>query len=379
MKHAIEKIQIISANYTPPMHSGYLFESKKVYAESPERTLIGNLVFGEKFFVPYFTISWNYLEIEDFSRLMQVAETDEETVRYFDSFANKYKVAKFAIQQPTYNRLHYKNGEIIGVIGVEMVFDGTLNDISVIRVAFNLNGGSGTVPSTIVGYQGEDVPLPAESNTIVAPNGYKLAKWNTESDGSGRDYVLGGYISLSSNVTLYAQYIPNYNYVLSFDYGVAEPALDENGEQITQKNVVYGASVGTLPTPVFDLIDYDNQSLTEPYTFFGWYTMVNNNGVENPRGTQYTASTIYQVSKNITLHAYIKGDFKTISFASNGGTAVSSISQRYDLPIEEPKKPTRQGYVFEGWYKDNNTFKNKFSFNKMPPIDITLYAKWGKE
>lgn len=379
MAHNIERIQIVSAKYTAPMHRDYLFENKKVYVESPERTIVGNMVFGEKFFVPYFTVSWNYLPIEQFNALMKVSETDEETVRYFDSFSNEYKVGKFAIQQPKYSRLHFEKGKIVGAVGIEMVFDGTLNDIATISVSFDLNGGYGSTPATIVGYQGEDVVLPAESTSIVPPNGYKISSWNTKADGSGTKYAVGGWLSLSANITLYAIYEPSTSYVLSFDYGVADAEKDSDGNDITQKTVSYGTVVGALPTPVLKKIKYNGEEMQEPYTFNGWYTIVNNNGTGAPQGTQYTANTVYNVQKNITLHAFLQGVLYYISFSSNGGTIVDSITQQYNLPIYEPKEPTRTGYKFVGWYTDNGTFNSKFTFNKMPPANVQLYAKWERE
>ncbi|ERJ12784.1 InlB B-repeat-containing protein [Haloplasma contractile] len=69
------------------------------------------------------------------------------------------------------------------------------------------------------------------------------------------------------------------------------------------------------------------------------------------------------------------GGEPTITFDSNGGTDVQSITQGYGTTFQEPDSPTRYGYNFEGWYKDSN-LTQEYSFSTMPSSDINLYAKW---
>lgn len=64
----------------------------------------------------------------------------------------------------------------------------------------------------------------------------------------------------------------------------------------------------------------------------------------------------------------------TITFDSNGGSKVSPITAMAGSPIYEPK-PTKTGYYFGGWYRDQD-FKQKFTFTTMPSYNLTLYAKW---
>lgn len=65
----------------------------------------------------------------------------------------------------------------------------------------------------------------------------------------------------------------------------------------------------------------------------------------------------------------------TISFVSNGGSDVASIVAKKGEKITEPSKPSREYYVFKGWYGDEN-LTSKYVFLSMPASDITLYAKW---
>lgn len=68
-----------------------------------------------------------------------------------------------------------------------------------------------------------------------------------------------------------------------------------------------------------------------------------------------------------------------ISFDSNGGSCVKSISGLSGNAITAPENPTRAGYIFKGWYSDTDFTKEYIIPNKMPNFEnrgIVLYAKW---
>ena len=68
----------------------------------------------------------------------------------------------------------------------------------------------------------------------------------------------------------------------------------------------------------------------------------------------------------------------TITYDSRGGTDVMANNQMYGELLEEPEPPTREGYVFTGWYKDNACYElwdvNKDTIES----DMMLYAGWQK-
>ena len=68
----------------------------------------------------------------------------------------------------------------------------------------------------------------------------------------------------------------------------------------------------------------------------------------------------------------------TVTFNSNGGTAVESITGvAHNSRIAEPAAPTRLGYIFGGWYKQKE-LADVWRFNRDRVVaDITLYAKWN--
>ena len=66
----------------------------------------------------------------------------------------------------------------------------------------------------------------------------------------------------------------------------------------------------------------------------------------------------------------------SVSFFTNGGSAVTTRSVQQGGVITASPETTRESYVFDGWFTDNNTFASKVSFPYTPTGNITLYAKW---
>ena len=64
-----------------------------------------------------------------------------------------------------------------------------------------------------------------------------------------------------------------------------------------------------------------------------------------------------------------------INFVSNGGSTVDLINVKDGEPATKPEDPTYLGYEFLGWYTEQ-TFDNKFNFDKPVDKDTTLYARW---
>lgn len=71
----------------------------------------------------------------------------------------------------------------------------------------------------------------------------------------------------------------------------------------------------------------------------------------------------------------------TITFDSKGGSAVQPIKASAGAVITAPTDPTKDGFVFAGWYEstDGGTTLSDtaFSFSYMPARVFTLYAKWA--
>ena len=73
------------------------------------------------------------------------------------------------------------------------------------------------------------------------------------------------------------------------------------------------------------------------------------------------------IGENPTTH--------TVTFNSNGGTEIAPKEVVSGVKIKAPSTPTKDKYLFRGWYEDS-TFSKKFDFNTPITDNITLYAKW---
>ena len=68
----------------------------------------------------------------------------------------------------------------------------------------------------------------------------------------------------------------------------------------------------------------------------------------------------------------------TVTFDSKGGTDVIAQDKMYGDHVDLPEPPTREGYVFTGWYADVNCVNVWDMENYIVNDDLTLYAGWEK-
>ncbi|MGE7947468.1 InlB B-repeat-containing protein [Lysinibacillus sp. NPDC093688] len=109
-----------------------------------------------------------------------------------------------------------------------------------------------------------------------------------------------------------------------------------------------------------------NPQKKEGRTFLGWF-----------EDEDFTKDWDYTVVQPMTIYA--KWSHYAVTFDSNGGSKVPSIMVAYNEKMEAPSNPVKEGYAFEGWYKDKE-LKELWDFDQdVVKKDITLYAKWKKE
>ena len=110
----------------------------------------------------------------------------------------------------------------------------------------------------------------------------------------------------------------------------------------------------------------------EGYYFYGW-------SLDDTFTTR--ANNLFTTTENVTLYAeWGKEEKYLLSFETNGGSKIDSVLYYPNAYLAAPENPTRNNYVFAGWYKDEALTK-AFSFNaapQMPSNAMTLYAKWEK-
>lgn len=70
--------------------------------------------------------------------------------------------------------------------------------------------------------------------------------------------------------------------------------------------------------------------------------------------------------------------FYTVSFDTDGGTAIPAQEVRSGQNATKPADPTKSGYVFDDWYAED-TFTTVFDFDDAITADTTVYAKFEAE
>ena len=187
----------------------------------------------------------------------------------------------------------------------------------------------------------------SESITLVDPSktGYTFAGWYSDFDLS---QVADTTIATGSigNLEFYAKWNA---IVYTVDYVLYEGVNGDNPTSYTIEDEI------TLCAATRD-----------GYSFGGWFT---DSAFENAIDKIALGST-----GNMTLYAkwYYIG---TVSFVTNGGSAIESVTQEYGTVLVAPEDPVRDHYTFVGWYSDE-ALQNEYVFSTMPDIDFTLYAKW---
>ncbi len=135
------------------------------------------------------------------------------------------------------------NGEFLGcqsvtgLAGIEEITDWeqaakdvTIESLAAYTLTYNANGGSG-VMAGVSGLAGDGVVvLPS---AFTAPAGFVFSGWNTRADGSGTAYAPGATVTLTGDMTLYAQYKAD------------APEIEEEKKELPQTSG--GSAAMTLP------------------------------------------------------------------------------------------------------------------------------------
>ena len=189
-------------------------------------------------------------------------------------------------------------------------------EINQYTIAFDTNGGSEIAPIT----QDYGTEITAPDNPTR--KGYTFKGWDKEIPET----------MTAENITVKAQWEIN-QYTITFD--------TNGGSEIAPITQDYGTEI-TVP---------DNPT-RKGYTFKGW-------DKEIPETMP---------AENITVKAQWEINQYTITFDTNGGSEIDSITQDYGTAITAPADPTRKGYTFKGWDKEIP--------ETMPAENFTITARW---
>ena len=91
----------------------------------------------------------------------------------------------------------------------------------------------------------------------------------------------------------------------------------------------------------------------------------------------YSNNEVKQALTNAGVSAgIIKPANPTVTFDSKGGSDVAAKPVKNGDAISAPDAPTKDGYIFAGWYTDE-ALTEKYDFSKAVKDDMTLYARWN--
>ena len=131
------------------------------------------------------------------------------------------------------------------------------------------------------------------------------------------------------------------------------------GLEVADLSVEYNGKVVAPPDPTIS-----------GYTFGGWY--IDNYTFENLFDFTNTS-----ITENLTLFAKWTINSNTVTFNSQGGSEVTSITAEYNSILTTPATPSQTGYTFDGWYKEAECINAwNFTIDKITENTI-LYAKWS--
>ena len=127
-----------------------------------------------------------------------------------------------------------------------------------------------------------------------------------------------------------------------------------------------GSDVPSLTQIELSVAEIPDDPIKSGYQFMGWYE-------ESELINLYVFGVMPE--NDITLYAKWEATEVTVTFESNGGSELSSMTLNVGATLTLPPDPTKDGYDFMGWYVDA-ALTNAFDLITMPSYDLTLYAKW---
>ena len=161
---------------------------------------------------------------------------------------------------------------------------------------------------------------------VPSRQGYQFTDWYLD------DTKYDFNTAVTGNMTLTAKWTAN-SYTITFD--------TDGGSKIDPITQDYGTQITAPADPT-----------REGYTFIGWDKAI----------------PATMPAEDLTVTAQWRINRYTVTFDTDGGSAVASITQDYGTAITAPADPTREGYTFIGW--------DKAIPATMPAGDMTITAKW---
>ena len=128
-----------------------------------------------------------------------------------------------------------------------------------------------------------------------------------------------------------------------------------------------------LPDGTYDEANAEVENLSGKFEALAAVT-AKDYGSHYPTNDAGTKQNI-KIEKNLTIDVKYDLDNHTLTFETNGGSAIDPVTVRHGNAVARPTDPTKDKYTFIGWYVDPE-FTEEYDFATVLEADKTIYAKF---
>ena len=128
-----------------------------------------------------------------------------------------------------------------------------------------------------------------------------------------------------------------------------------------------------LPDGTYDEANAEVETLSGKFEALAAVT-AKDYGSHYPTNDAGTKQNI-KIEKNLTIDVKYDLDNHTLTFETNGGSAIDPVTVRHGNAVARPTDPTKDKYTFIGWYVDPE-FTEEYDFATVLEADKTIYAKF---
>lgn len=193
-------------------------------------------------------------------------------------------------------------------------------------------------------------------NKVLAPEKVVTDQtFDTEVTEQAADVV--GYTPDAPSKTMI---LDEYNKVLTFSYSA-------NTYDYTVRHIKQ------LPDGSYDEVNAEVETLGGKFEALAAVT-AKDYGSHYPTNDADTKQNI-KIEKGLTIDVKYDLDEHTLTFETNGGSAINPVTVRHGNAVARPADPTKDKYTFIGWYADPE-FTEEYDFATVLEADKTIYAKF---
>ena len=193
-------------------------------------------------------------------------------------------------------------------------------------------------------------------NKVLAPEKVVTDQtFDTEVTEQAADVV--GYTPDAPSKTMI---LDEYNKVLTFSYSAK--TYDYTVRHIKQ-----------LPDGSYDEANAEVETLSGKFEALAVVT-AKDYGSHYPTNDADTKQNI-KIEEGLTIDVKYALDEHTLTFETNGGSAINPVTVRHGNAVARPADPTKDKYTFIGWYADPE-FTEEYDFATVLEADKTIYAKF---